>query len=323
MPTSPEIISNTDTKLFSIVRLSKDNLEDVAKLHAAVYGVAVNKDFFYKKYDTAYTGTENIGFIAYGENGQPVAYYGVIPCLITFNNQHILAAQSADTMTHPQYRYKGMFVELSNITFDLCRQSGILLIFGFPNQNSYHGAVTKLGWKPVENMACFIIPVNSLPLEYLAKRISFLNPLYKKYTQFVLAKKTLAANGVKNSVIADGFAGIYRTEGFLKYKTYSPSSVIEIDNAKIWFNNKHGIMLGDMEGVNEGNFAAVIRSLKSIAKKTGVKQLQFHCSPGTKLHQLFAEQFQSIPSYPILYQDFGSVIPPEKLRFTFSDLDIF
>ena len=32
------------------------------------------------------------------------------------------------------------------------------LIYGFPNQNSYHGAI-KLGWQMTEMMECFKIPV--------------------------------------------------------------------------------------------------------------------------------------------------------------------
>ena len=318
-----EIISETVSQEYVITRLSKANLADVATLHAAVYGVAAEEGYFLKKYDTAYTGVENVGFIAYNMNKIPVAYYGVIPCFIQYENKTVLAAQSADTMTHPMYRYKGMFVELSNRTFDLCRELGILLVFGFPNQNSYHGAVNKLGWKMTGTMTCFVIPVKTLPLESFSKRVGILNKLYKRYSHFVVSKKLLPVNGVANSVREDGFAGVWRNGEYLNYKTYNPTKVIRVGDAKIWISDRHGLVIGDMEGINEMNFNNVISELKRITRRLGMRQLQFHCSPGTSLHDLFATKYKATPSYPMLFQDFGSAISPEKIRFTFADIDIF
>jgi hypothetical protein len=323
MQTSPEIISNNQSREYSVTRLNKDNLADVAKLHKEVYGTAAPDDYFSKKYDTAYTGVENAGYIAYNKENIPVAYYGVIPCFIQYENKIMLAAQSADTMTHPQHRYKGMFVDLSNKTFELCRELGILLIFGFPNQNSYHGAINKLGWKMTGAMNCFTIPVKSFPLESLSKKSGILNKLYKRYTSFVLKRKLSPRFGVANSVLADGFAGVNRSEAYLLYKTYSPAKVILDDDTKIWISNKYGLMIGDIEGINKMNFNVVINKLKRIAKKLGIQQIQFHCSSGTRLHELFEEIYKAIPSYPVLFQDFGSGIPPEQVRFTFADIDIF
>jgi hypothetical protein len=323
MQTSQEIISKTQSKEYSITRLSKDNLADVGKLYTEVYGSAPGIDYFPKKYDTTYTGVENVGFIAYNSENMPVAYYGVIPCFIQYGNKIILAAQSADTMTHPRHRYKGMFVELSNMTFDLCRQLDILLIFGFPNQNSYHGAVNKLAWKMTGTMTCFTIPVKSLPLESVSKKISIFNKLYKRYSHFVLNKKLLPLQGVANSVLADDFAGVCRSDEYLYYKTYNPTKVISIDDSKIWINDKQGLVIGDMENINEMNFKVVISKLKRIAMKLGKRQIQFHCNPGTSLYEFFAANYKATPSYPMLFQDFGSAIPPEKVRFTFADIDIF
>src|SRR5689334_7506717 len=163
MQTSPGIINNT--KEYSIVRLTRERLKDLARLHSAVYA-PVPDDYYFKKYNTAYTGVEYVGFIAY-QFSLPIAFYGVIPSFIQYKNTRVLAAQSADTMTHPAYRLKGMFMDLSNKTFALCRQLGIQLVYGFPNQNSYHGAL-KLGWKETEKMDCFLLRVNTLPLKSLA-----------------------------------------------------------------------------------------------------------------------------------------------------------
>lgn len=323
MPTSPEIMNNSQNKEYLVTRLSRDNLGDLAILHSVVYGTQRLDDYFLKKYDTAYVGVENIGFIAYNRGNQPVAYYGVIPCFIQSGNEIILAAQSADTMTHPKHRYKGMFVELSNMTFELCRTLGIHLIYGFPNQNSYHAAVNKLGWQLTDNMAYFTITVKTLPLESFSRRSGLLHKLYQRYYAFILSKNLVPQQGLPNSVLADGFAGVYRSEEYLAYKAYNPGKVIGIADAKIWVSNKYGLLIGDIEGLTEVNFRVVIGKLKSIAKKLGVRQIQFHCSPGTSLYKLFAADYKPAPSYPMLFQDFGSVIPPANIKFTFADIDIF
>ncbi len=323
MPISGEIINSPATKEYMVARLSKDNLADVIRLHLAVYGIGSPVDYFPGKYNTAYTGVEWVGFIAYNRDKLAVAYYGVIPCFIQDGDQTILAAQSADTMTHPEHRFKGMFVELSNMAFDLCRELGILLVFGFPNQHSYHGAINKLGWKMTGTMSYFMIPVRSLPLESVSKKVNFIHKLYKRYTGFLLNRKKLPQHAVANSVLTDGFAGIWRGGDYGQYKMYNTTEVISIDKAKVWISRKHGLMIGDIEGITESNFDSVINRLKRMSKMMGIRQLQFHCSPGTGLHDLFAKRYEAHLSYPMLFQDFGSPIPPERIRFTFADIDIF
>ena len=311
------------TKEYTVTRLDKNNLMDLARLHAEVYDLPVNEDLFYKKYDTAYTGIRDIGFIAYNQDQVPVAYYGVIPCFLKYGDNLMLSAQSADTMTHPQYRYKGMFEELSKMTFELCIQSGIKLVFGFPNQNSYHGAVNKLGWQLMHRMDCFIINVNSLPLEKVSLKAGFFGNIYKSYTNALLKSYLTGLKGIESSALSEGFGGVHRSTGYLNNRTYNETKVISIDDVNIWIHTRQGLAIGDLEGVNETNFNKVITGLKRMAFLLGKRQLQFHISPGTNLHALFASAYPTSPSFHALYQDFGSSIPPEKLRFTFADIDIF
>ncbi|HEY1164660.1 MAG TPA: hypothetical protein VGE90_05815, partial [Chitinophaga sp.] len=108
MRSSMENPRNQDiAREYKIVRLDNDNLADLEQLYEAVYGRRVRAGFYKDKYNTAYTGISCIGYIAYRLQNEPVAYYGVIPCFISHAGGRILAAQSADTMTHPGHRYKG------------------------------------------------------------------------------------------------------------------------------------------------------------------------------------------------------------------------
>jgi len=308
---SPDTIKSD----YRIERLDAGRLSDLDTLYRAVYGIKREKGYFRAKYDTVATGAEYTGCIAYNKENIPVAYYGVMPCFIQYNGEIILSAQSGDTMTHPQYRHKGLFVELSKITFQLCREAGVKLIFGFPNQNSYPAMVNILGWKMTENMERFIIPVMPSAFGVLAGR-------YKKYTQRLLSKYLLPQRGLANAAVAEGYAGVLRDDRYFRYKTYSPTQVIKAGTAIAWIKIGKGLVIGDMEAA-EHNFDEAIELITKIARRAGVSQVSFHTSPGTRLHALFAARYKPAHSFAVLLQDLGAGIPLDKFKFTFSDIDIF
>jgi hypothetical protein len=314
-----KVIMNTE-KEYYIERLNADKLVDMARLHLAVYHKAIPVSFFEKKYDTAFTGAAYVGYIAYSTGGVPVAYYGVIPCFLQDGSKLIPAAQSADTMTHPQYRFKGLFVELSRMTFELCRQENIRIIFGFPNQNSLHGAINKLGWQMTHTMDCFIVPVRTIPLEKIARNRFLLRDLYRLYIKKVLAGYRIN-DSVENSVIQQGYIGVCRNNDYWIYKQYHERYVIRINNALLWIRITNGLMIGDITGCADVD--GVMTTLKEIAVKLGLTQLQFHASPGGRLHDQLVKKWNPVPSFPALVQDFGSGCEAGRIRFNFADIDIF
>jgi len=314
--------NQTATRDYSVERLTAENLKDVEQLYEAVYERSASPGYFTTKYNTAYTGLDYVGYVAYNNDRIPVAYYGVIPCFLQHGNEKIIAAQSADTMTHPTFRYKGMFVELSNITFDLCRQLGIRVIFGFPNQNSYHGAVHKLGWKLTHNIECFIIPVRSFPMARVLAKTSLTNSIYQKYRSKILRRYQKKEKLIPNSVIREGFIGVRRDSDYEKSKEYHPREVLRIGNTDIWCKVSSEWVIGDMN-VTPADFETTIRQIERIAGSLGVRQIQFHVSPGTELHSLFASRYKSIPSFPALFQHFDPTVDIEKVKFSFADIDIF
>jgi hypothetical protein len=312
---------NTKTK-YRIERLDRDRLHDMALLHHAVYGTMPAKNYYVNKYDTAYTGIEYIGYLAYNADNFPVAYYGVMPCHMQYKGRLFLAAQSGDTMTHPGHRIKGLFVELSNLTFELCRRQGIRLLYGFPNENSLHGAVHKLGWTLAGYLDRFSIPVNSFPLERLMKKFRWSKWLYEQYCRRVLQKYLLPLDGLPHSITEEAFGRLYRSDRFLEYKKYHVTHVIEVPGAKVWIRLKNYLDIGDMQ-CDEKQFAAAIGELQKIARRLGVREINFHISPGTRLHTLFATKFRPSTSFPICIKDLGAGIPTEMIKFSFADMDIF
>ncbi len=303
-------------------RLSITNLSDVGKLHTAVYGKQAPPDFFSVKYDTDFTGVRHTGFIAYNSEQLPIAFYAVIPCFIQSGNKTVLAAQSADTMAHPDYRHRGLFVELAMRTFDLCRTVGIAIIFGFPNQNSLPGFINKLGWEMTGKMDYFIIRTSPFSWQRILLKCSLSENLFTRYRQKQLNKYLLPQPGIANSVVADGFDGVYRDGHYLKYKTYTTTYAIKIGEAALWIKMDNELLIGDIS-LLPGDFDDVMYKLKKLAVKLGMKEIHFHASPGTTLHTLFAMRFKPMPSFPVILKRITEDVAIDRIKFTSADIDTF
>jgi hypothetical protein len=301
-------------EVYTIHRLSKERYIDLVKLHSAVHGAKAEDDYFHKKYETSFTGVENVGFLAYEKNNKPIAYYGVTPCFLQFENKKILSAQSVDTMTHPEYRGRGLVIKLSNMTFDLSQALGIQLLFGFPNQNFYPIMINKLGWIETERLNCFQIPVS----QFLLRRF-FYN--LSKDNRLILQELSSGGRFMDNSVIQDGFIGIHKDPIYFQYKTFSQNYFVELASGKIWVKANRQLIIGDM------NLSAydesVFFELRYLAKELSFNKIMFQVSKGCSLFTLFCKFYQPIPTFPVVFKDFGAGIPLNKIKFTFSDIDIF
>ncbi|RWY55700.1 GNAT family N-acetyltransferase [Mucilaginibacter gilvus] len=316
---------HTDDKAISggyrVERFSVDKLNDLVYLHMAVYGKLLSRDFLLKKYNTAFTVVTYIGFLAYDQTDLPVAFYGVLPCFVEHGGRLTLAAQSADTMTQPEHRNKGLFVALANQTYSLCRAEGIRLIFGFPNQNSLPGFINKLGWEAVGCLERFTIPVKAIPLEKFATKFNVAKPFYDAYLKLVI-KAEKKPSGINNSVLAEGYGGVYRDEEFLTYKAYTYTHTVQVGQARVWFKIKNGLIVGDITGLAD-NMDEVMAKLLKLTKRLGLQQLQFQVCAKSRLYAMLKKYGEPIPSFTVAIKDMGSGIPADKLAFTFADIDIF
>jgi hypothetical protein len=313
---------NSDNNLYNFERLSASNISDLYKLYTAVYHHQRTPGYFETKYDTAYTGVQYTGFIAYNNRNEAVAYYGVIPCFIKYEGKLIRAAQSTDTMTHPEYRHEGLFMQLARLTFKLCTQEGIKIIFGFANQNAVEG-LEHLDWETNENMELYLIPVETIPLENLAEHTPLLGRLYKEYQHRVLKKYLVPQKGIENSVLNDGFAGVNRDELYLNHKDCHDTQVLRIGKALLWVKIKsNAFIIGDIICADK-DFDNIMQKVHKLASLLGLNQVQFQTSPNTKASGLFSKRYHFIPSFPIMFKTFVRSINPDKIKFTFADIDAF
>lgn len=75
-----------------------------------------------------------------------VGLYGIIPLRLYSGGRQIKGALSDIAVTHPDYRYRGIFSEMGKSLYKRAFDQGIELIYGFPTDHSVHGFKKRLQW---------------------------------------------------------------------------------------------------------------------------------------------------------------------------------
>ncbi len=312
---------NPELSGYNIVRVTKNLLEDLIPLYKEVLQKEYSIEHLQKKFDTESFGAEYIGYVAYWEN-KAIAFYAIFPCLMEYKEQNILAAQSADTMTHPEHRGKGLFVHLAKTTFELARIEGIKFVFGFPNANSY-GSIKILPWEHEEDMNLYKIKVNTLPLANLGMKNHFFKTPYLSFLQFIMFfhKKTKVPINIfprDNDSIH-----IKHDANYFNYKSYGNSFKLNIANVNIWMRVNGELLVGDLEYVKDENIKPILKHLKRFAFLIGCRRIIFCFSKGMFWDRQLAKYFTAEKGFSIFYYDLSSGLPLTKLAFSFSALDTF
>lgn len=287
----------------TIARLGPHNIHHLEALHQAVYGKACAPQYYGLKYSTAYTGAQHIGFLAY-EQEQPIAFYGVVPMIMSVNQQRALAAQSSDTMTHPAHRKKGLFIELAKLTFGLAKATGIHFVFGFPNQHSYPGFIKHLGFTHSETMNRYSIRSES----------SLYRSLYYKLWKARLPK---IYQPMVNALIDEGFDGVVYDKAWHDYKQYERTYTIGDAKGCAWIKCAHGLWIGALETSDAS------KTIRTIIKASKTREITLMVSPGTALDAQLSRMQPAEVGFAIITKNLSQRYDLSKLKFQLTDIDIF
>lgn len=304
-------------------KVSPERLKDIQYLYKGSFGEDVSMEFLQRKYDTSKLGAYSIGYIAYHTGGEPAAYYGVFPCKAVIAGETILCAQSGDTMTHPNHRGKGLFIKLAKASYELAKEMGIKFVFGFPNENSYHGFVNKLSWVHTENLNIYKFRVHTIPLAYICSKVSFLGGIYKAYASWVISQKKCSKKFFVNPLIDETSGGVLRDEMYFEYKDYFKKDIIEINGKCVYIKAANALRVGDIESCTEEEFLQIVNKLQWLAWRLGCYAVYFYYSPGTKYGEYLSKKAQSEKGLAIGWVDLGSGKDLSKLKFSQADLDTF
>ena len=305
---------------YQIERLSAQNIQHLVSLYRTVFDQAVSKSFLLKKYDTGAVGVDYVGFIAIADSGIVAAYYGVIPCSFQSNGKTVVAAQSADTMTHPDFRKKGLFQMLAQKTYELARSLNIQFVFGFPNQDSYPGFV-KLGWKFLpDQLQVFSMKTGTIAYGRVLKHLPFLSHLYGSILVRVFGHDRITPTFFDD----EATTGVKHDETFCTYKTYHSTYIASINECSAWIRIDGALRVGAVKGLNKSNSLYFLNRLKSIASRWGCSEVTFITSKYSSLYNVIIETLTPRDAFPIGYLPLQNVhVSLEHASFEFCDIDIF
>jgi GNAT superfamily N-acetyltransferase len=308
---------------FQYKRIDEVNLNDFQKLYQNCYGEYISLEVISRKFCTRQFGAEWIGYLAY-ENDLAVAFYGVYPCRAIYDNTEILVAQSGDTMTHTDFRGKGLFVELAKRTYELAREECIQIVFGFPNANSYPGFKRKLDWVHFDDIESYIIPVRTISWYRLHKHLRIPDRWHDNWIKQNSAR-IKEGNPFPSSCEEENCMAIVHNEDFFNYKKFSGSILSKIAGVNVWIKFSHEFLwIGDIDRVETWKIDKVIIGLKKLAAILFIPNIRFQGSTGTFLAKYFNEKGRKMEiTHPIAGLNLIDNYPIEKMKFTFCDNDTF
>lgn len=303
---------------YTFQRLSEENIKHLVALYGLVFHKKVSLDFLMRKYNTKNSGASYIGYIAFSEDG-PAAFYGVLPCLMNIGGETVLAAQSADTMTHPDHRKKGLFQYLAQKTYALAKESGIRFIFGFPNQNSYPGFV-KLNWQfPMEPLKLFMIRASSFPYAKAVHKVKLFSKFYYRLVDLFIAKNVNAEDLFDNKE-----DGVQHDQSFIEYKQYSRTFFVRINHALLWIKPDSDLKVGFMKIHPQQTADTFIKKVSRLAARLGCQNVIFITGIHSNIYHFLKPLIQPIDSLPVGFYNLSDH-PFEfgQLTFEYCDIDIF
>lgn len=306
-------------------RLSDNNLKDLIFLYLHSFNEKTTIGFLQKKYATESFGIKHIGYIAYSATtNEPAAYYGVFPVKVKYKNTEYLAAQSGDTMTHPNHRGKGLFITLAKMTYDLAKDYGVEFIFGFPNENSYPGFVKKLDWHHYGNVCNYKLKTDSLPFEKLAKKYNFIGSFYQSYIAKKL-KSIISNEAFENSLSlqSDDYGYVIHNYAYKNYKSYYQSYIINLNGVKCWIKMDGRLWVGDIEFCNEKTFKETISELIALAKKLRCSAIHFSVFENSVYDKYLSEYTKPYYKNSVGCLNLQNNIKGEWFAYQSADFDTF
>ncbi len=305
-------------------RINESSYDDLCFISSSAFGIDPGVSYFSFKNRTKCFGASHLGYIAYhNHTNEPAAFYGVYAYPVECNGTKYTGVQSGDTMTHKKHMGKGLFTSLANMTYELAQQEKIDFVFGFPNENSYHGFVKKLGWTHEGFIQLFKITVLTIPLLKVFKKLEFLSGLKAIWVKFIVGlyngNKTCSfqSNETKNKL------HIRHSTEFIEYKNFGGSFMIKIGGKLLWCKADGLLYVGDVEECSEVEFMVVLRGLKGFARLIGSDQIQFGYSKGSQGYKLLSKFIEPESGAAYGYRNFSNEIDAGELNYSLADLDTF
>ncbi len=317
---------NSIEQSYQIHRLSKERLYDLYRLfkNSKRWFFQKSYKYFKEKYNTSYTGVEYVGYLAYDLNGDPAAFYGVIPMIGKYKGESILIGQSADTLTHPNHQKKGLFVYLANKTYKLAKEEGVKFLYGLPNSNSYPGFIKKLDWKHQDDIYIHSISINQFPFAKIFQLTKVSNYFFKFYidllTLIFWRKQINFLNLIKENENNFSIRILYDEIYFGNKKYGGDSKILKVsETSTMLIKVKSKLKIGVLSH-NINLDSRLIVKLKLFAFFCGCNEIEFKSNYSNEFANNF---FNSRKGSEVIVKSLDNDFDDCKVKINYFDFDTF
>lgn len=132
---------------------SEEELEQLVDLQNRVYqkrGIVFTKQYFHNRYVLNPSG-KVISFNAF-DGDKMIAHYACIPTRFVVNSRVANGILSLSTVTHQDYRGRGLFRTLAKMTYDKAREDGFEFVLGIANANSFPGFLKYFNFEFIDQL---------------------------------------------------------------------------------------------------------------------------------------------------------------------------
>lgn len=279
----------------------KEYMKEFGELYTLCFNVPMNEAEVEWRY-LKNLGTEVLSCVAI-DNGKLVANYSATPMQMIKDGKVIKIAQSLNTMTHPDYMGRGLFVDLASRLYQYLADHDYKLIMGYPNNISNRTFLTKLNWKDI----C-VVPTLEINLSKVRKKSKNVDMKVMEDHNFDMEYSQCIYDG-KDQI------ALYKSQEYLKWR-YAANPVVNYYNFVIATDNvvssrivlkefRNRINMVDTYFSNEDEQKVLVDYAIDFGLSRNKELLTVWSKLGTEEHLTF-ESYGAILASPISY--FGASV---------------
>jgi hypothetical protein len=313
------VLETMGTK-YKYSKLKSQDLRLLSKLFLTSRNIKFSNNYLEKKYNNFFSKKfKNFGFGCFN-NGNLISHCGLVSLEMSFANKTYYLGQLCDSVTHPDYVNKGFYTQSLKHLEKYSKKKGFNGLVVFSNESSSRVMKRKQNWKYLNTFKYYEINVKTIPIFNLFYKIKLLKlyNLFVKIICIVSNSNKAQSNSNKINYIATKY-----TESFINYKKYNNNYRLKIFNNHVWFKLEDGIIIGDIENIDEKSAIKVIRAIKFFCVIMGLRKMKIITYPGSQIDKSVNKLITPKKERIDVYVNIFSGIDPSKLKFNFSDSNTF
>ncbi len=280
----------SDTGFF-IQQLDHSNYSLLVPLMKDCFGMDVSDDYFKWKYFDNPSGP-CIGFIAReGKTNKVISFYGAIPQKYMVDGRETIIYQACDTMTHTQFRKKGLYPILARECYAYLKKRNNFFMIGIGGSAQSFPVLKHFGWRVIFHFRSYFKPKFFCSFYFLRKYASerfvaedSLDPLK------VLITDQVSSSAIMSPRNLDHFKWRISNPNF-QYKIVSCRKKDIIRGFIVFYVQNNKILLFDFNFADRSAQKALSWYLSRVVVKNNYKGIVSFCQEGSFHSRLLKKSF--------------------------------